>query len=514
MSQNNSPNNKRIAKNAVLLYLRMGMTVLVGLYTSRVVLRVLGVEDYGIYGVVGGIVALLDFLKGSMSGATSRFITFELGTGNTGKLKATFMSAVWVHVIISIAIIVLAETVGLWFLYNKLVIPDGRMTAAFWVFQFSIIASFFSVTQVPYDSTIMAHEDLDFLAYVEMGSAISKLGIVFLLQCIVFDKLILYAFLYACVIICTILVKRCYCKKHYIEAQLVLRLDKTIVKKMLSFSFWDLFGTFSINTKIQGRIFLLNMFFGVAVNAAATVANSLAGSVMNFTWAIVQPFRPQIIKQYATGNIKQMEDLAASAVKYSLLLISTMMIPVLIETKYIFTLWLGTVPEHSVEFCRLIIIYSYLHIALSIPMAIIQATGYIKRLNMTMSICYLSVLGVTYILFSIGFSSIFAYIVDVIGGFVMFELALLLSKFNIKELNTVRLNKELLISVFAMLPGAILCLVIVSFLDDGFLRLLLITISYIIVTATVSYIFVLDKKTRLFVVSKLKSCVTSLTLRK
>ena len=189
MSSDIQSNNKRIARNTMMLYIRMGITMLVGLYTSRVVLQVLGVSDYGIYGVVGGIVAFMGFLNGSMSGATSRFLTYELGRGIEGKLKETFVSAFWVHLIIAVIIFVLAETVGLWFLYNKLVIPDVRMDAAFWVYQFSVASAVLGITQVPYNASVISHEDMDLYAYIEIANVLLKLLIVYLLMVITIDKL-------------------------------------------------------------------------------------------------------------------------------------------------------------------------------------------------------------------------------------------------------------------------------------------------------------------------------------
>ena len=192
MSSDIQSNNKRIARNTMMLYIRMGITMLVGLYTSRVVLQVLGVSDYGIYGVVGGIVAFMGFLNGSMSGATSRFLTYELGRGIEGKLKETFVSAFWVHLIIAVIIFVLAETVGLWFLYNKLVIPDVRMDAAFWVYQFSVASAVLGITQVPYNASVISHEDMDLYAYIEIANVLLKLLIVYLLMVITIDIICIY----------------------------------------------------------------------------------------------------------------------------------------------------------------------------------------------------------------------------------------------------------------------------------------------------------------------------------
>ena len=274
MSNQTSENNKRIAKNTIMLYLRMFLTMVVGLYTSRVVLQTLGVEDYGIYGVVGGIVAMMGFLNASMSGATSRFLTFELGRGDKERLSKTFSSALVVHIIIAVIVFVVAETVGLWFLCYKLVIPENRMVAAHWVYQLSILSSMITITQVPYNSSIIAHEKMDVYAYVEILNVTLKLLIVYLLVIGNFDKLILYAILMFAVSVIIMMVYRIYCLRRFEECKFRLFLDKDYLKPLLSFSGWDLYGNTDFSVRQQGANFLLNMFYGVVLNAAYNIATT------------------------------------------------------------------------------------------------------------------------------------------------------------------------------------------------------------------------------------------------
>ena len=253
--------NRRIAKNALMLYIRMFISMIVSLYTSRVVLNVLGVEDYGTYGIVGGVVGMLGFLNASMSGATSRFLTFELGRGNMKRLSDTFASALIAHIGIAIIVFVIAETIGLWFLLNKLVIPEGRMTAAHWVYQMSIVSAMIGITQVPYNATIMAHEKMD----------------VYLLTIGNFDKLILYGALVLMVSITIRMIYRIYCIRHFEESHFHWVWDKSIMKPLLGFSGWDLYGNMAFTIRMHGANFIINTFYGVALNAACSVAATVQG---------------------------------------------------------------------------------------------------------------------------------------------------------------------------------------------------------------------------------------------
>ena len=240
MTNQTSENNKRIAKNAVFLYARMLLSIIVSLYTSRIVLQTLGVEDYGIYGVVGGVVSMFTFLNSAMSGATSRYLTFEMGKGNESRLKETFSTAFIIHIGIAVAIFIIAETVGLWILCNKMVIPEGRMLAAHVVYQCSVIGMFFTITQVPYSAVIVAHEKMDIYAYVELLNVGLKLAIVYALLVLNWDKLIIYSILMLLVSISISLIYRFYCNRHYKESHLSLALNKQIMKPMLNFSTWNM----------------------------------------------------------------------------------------------------------------------------------------------------------------------------------------------------------------------------------------------------------------------------------
>ena len=309
-------NNKRIAKNTLFLYVRLLFAMAVGLYTSRVVLAVLGQDDYGLNSVVGSIVVMFYFLNTSMSGATSRFLTFELGRKDYDKMKNTFSAALTIHIVIAAIVVLLGETVGLWYLENKMVIPEGRMVAARWVYHLSLLGAVITITQVPYSATIIAREKMDVYAYIEIVKTLLQLGIVFLLVIMDFDKLILYAILTVCVSLVITLVYRGYCIARYPECRYKFHFDKTIVKPMLGFSGWNLYSNLARQAQGNGVNVILNLFWGTAINAAYGIAQQLSNTVYMFVCNFTLAVKPQIVKYYATGQLRDMEALMNSTTRY------------------------------------------------------------------------------------------------------------------------------------------------------------------------------------------------------
>lgn len=367
--------NKRIAKNTLFLYFRMLLIMGVSLYMSRIVLRVLGVEDFGIYNAVGGIVTMFSFLNGSLGAATSRYITFELGRKNYVRLNALFNVALLTHVFIGLIIIVLAETVGLWFFYEKMIIPEERLNVAFWVYQISILSTFISLTQVPYQATLIAHENMKIYAYVGMVEAFAKLGVVCCLLFVSFDKLISYAILLFLVNVSIILFYRVYCIKHYPESSLKFCKEKKLYKDMFKYAGSDLIGNISVLAQGQGLNLLLNVFFGPVVNAARAVAYQVQGAITQFGNNFMTAVRPQIIKLYAVGKIEEMFKLVYLGSNFSFYLLWIFILPLSLEANYVLSLWLGTYPDHSVSFLILVFILCLIQ-ALKTPRTIVlHATG-------------------------------------------------------------------------------------------------------------------------------------------
>ena len=317
MTNQTSDNNKRIAKNTLLLYVRMLFMMGISLYTSRVVLNTLGIEDYGIYNVVGGVVAMFGFINGSMSSATQRYITFALGKGDKQRLQTVFSTTLQIHTLIALIIILLGETIGLWFLYNKMQIPADRMDAAFWVLQCSIISTVVMIVSVPYNADIIAHEKMSAFAYISILEVVLKLMIVYMLVIFSFDKLILYSFL---ILSIQVLIRFCYsiyCNRHFEETKYKNVWDKSLFKEMTGFAGWSMFGNLAGVLFNQGLNMLLNVFFGPVVNAARGVAVQVQNAVQQFVGNFQMALNPQITKTYAQGDLESMHKLMYRSAKFS-----------------------------------------------------------------------------------------------------------------------------------------------------------------------------------------------------
>ena len=501
--QDTTSNNKRIANNTIMLYIRMFISMVVGLYTSRVVLATLGVEDYGIYGVVGGVVGMMGFLNASMSGATSRFLTFELGKGDKERLAKTFSSALIVHIGIAIVVLILAETVGLWFLSNKLNIPAERMQAAHWVYQLSILSAMFGITQVPYNAAIIAHEKMDVYAYVEILNVSLKLLIVYLLCIGNFDKLILYASLMLAVSILIMMVYRIYAIRQFPEAHFHWIWDKTYLRPLLSFSGWDLYGNACVIARQQGTNFLINIFYGVVYNAASGIATTVQGTISGLAFNIILAFRPQIIKQYAKGNVEDMSKLVGNAVCFTTILFGCMSIPLILETHYIMKAWLGVIPEKSEIFCQILLIASFLGLLNNIWNTCIHATGKIKEISIFSGTFFLISLPIIYVVFQFKAPVESAYLVFILSIVFVNVSNLLIIKKKIPKLklNFVFLNYIKVIIV--LMASYYITSLFKAQMQETFIRLLVdCFICWIIVFAS-SFIFILNKKQKKSIISKI-----------
>lgn len=427
--------NKRIAKNAIMLTLRSILVAIVSLYTSRVVLETLGVDDYGIYGVVGGILGMVAFLNFSMANATARFITFEIGEGNFQKLKKIVSTALRIHLLIALIVIILGETLGVWFLNYKMVIPPDKIFAANILFQFSVLSVIISFTQVPYSALIMAHEKMSIYAYFEIIFVVLKLAIVYLLLLTENNRLIIYGALTFTVGLINALFYRIYCIKHFSEAKSYKEFDKALAKKMLSFSGFDLYGTMCIVTKNQGQPIVLNLFFGVIANAAASITTTIYTTIYNLTFNIFQAFRPQIIKKFAQNDIGAMSQIMRRSVQFTFLAYATVAIPVLLETPRILYLWLGQIPEYSVPFIRLIIITGFAEIGIAVNNTSIQATGNVKRISFISGSFYLGCLIISYFWLKLGGEAKSMYLINFIMISIVMVIGWRFVKIQIPQIN-------------------------------------------------------------------------------
>lgn len=475
MAQDHSENNKRIAKNTLFLYLRMLLSMVISLFTSRVFLQALGVENYGIQNVVGGFLGMASFLFASMSSATSRFITYELGKGYSQKLKDTFSTAVLIHAGLALAIVVLAETVGLWFLTNKLVIPENRMFAAHVVYQLSLVGMVLGIMQSPYGAVMISHEHMKIYAYVEILNVSLKLLILYLVIAIPGDKLIICSILLFIQSFIIWLVYRIYCIRHFKEARFHYVWDKNVMKPMFEFSGWDLFGNFSVMMRTQGVSVLLNLFFGPIINAASGIAATVQGAVMNFSTNIITAYRPQLIKQYAKGEYDYLFSLSRDAIKVSSMLLMLLTVPLMINLDFVIGLWLGQVPEYVVPICQVTLVYNFLATISIILAAIIHATGKMKRISLINGSIYIMVIPITYLAYKSGsHDPILPFILNVVG----ISIGVLSNAYSIKlYIPSFKLRyfifKEYLLTM--VLFGGVLGITYfcMQFMEQGWFRLLL-----------------------------------------
>lgn len=495
--QDTTSNNKRIAKNTIMLYIRMFISMVVGLYTSRVVLATLGVEDYGIYGVVGGVIGMMGFLNASMSGATSRFLTFELGRGDKDRLAKTFSSALIVHIAIAIIVFILAETVGLWYVMNKLVIPEGRETAAIIVYQFSIFNSMLTITQVPYNSGIIAHEKMGVYAYVEILNVFLKLAIVYLLVIGDFDKLILYSALYFATSLIVMMVYRVYCLRKFSECKFHWIWDKTYLKPLLSFSGWNLFGNFGYIVGNQTSNLVINSFFGVIMNAAAGVALTVCGIVTQFASNTMTAFRPQITKLYAQDNVKEMESLTLLALKAIMILYTIVAIPVFLECDYILGLWLVKVPVLSSLFCRIMLISIFFETMCQIVTIDIHASGNVKLVSAFSGTLFCLAPLFVYILYSFGFSVEWTFIVIALNNAFRLLIYLFILKSYIPQIQ----KRTYLKTIISTTSASIFTLFTVNYIQsqwaDSFAHLITTTTLAIILQIVVFLFIVFNPNQRM-----------------
>ena len=503
--------NKRIAKNTIMLYIRMLLSVVVSLYTSRVVLEVLGVEDYGIYGLVGGVVSMFSFLNASMSGATSRFLTYELGKGDQNRLSDTFSTSMIIHIGIAFIVILLAETVGLWFLCNKLVIPESRMAAAHWVYQCSVISAALTITQVPYNSLIIAHERMGIYAYIEILNVLLKLAIVYILTIFHFDKLKLYAILVLIVSTLIMCIYRIYCIRNFHESHLRFVWKKDILRSMLSFTGWDLYGNMSVTFFAQGTSIILNVFLGPVVNAANNIAITVQGVLKGFAYNIIQAFRPQIIKQYAQGNSEVVNKYSVLASQCCLLMFSLMAIPLFWKAEYVLKLWLTIVPEYTTYFIRVILVsiaFNLANIVINIP---IHACGRIKYFSIITGTCFLVALPIMYILLKIGFSVIISYLVIIVSHILCLICSIFILKHNVPHTSISSLVSDgYLKCVICIIPGIIILLLLDRCNCSEFISLIVGTTLNCVSIILCACFLILNKFERIrvirWILSKFKKC--------
>lgn len=468
--QETSTNNKRIAKNTLMLYVRMLFTMVVSLYTSRVVLQTLGVEDYGIFSVVGGVITMFTFINAAMVSSTQRYLNFELATGNKERLRSVFNMSLQIHALIALLIIILGETIGLWFLMEKLVIPDSRMSAAMWVYQCSIISCAVNIMSAPYNADIIAHEKMSAFAYISILDVSLKLVIVYLLLISPIDKLITYAILTLCVQLLIRYIYSRYCHKHFKESELELRINKPLFKEMSGFAGWSFFGNLASILYTQGLNMMLNIFFGPVVNAARGIAVQVQSAVQQFVSGFQTALNPQITKNYATGNLEQMHSLMFRSARFSFLLLFFLSLPVLLETDFILTLWLKDVPDNAVVFTQIMICISLIYTTANPCVVANQATGKVKVYQMVVGGILLAILPISYIVLKLGAPAYSVFIVHFcVESIAQFSRMFMLRK--LIDLPLWQYMKNIYIPIMATVIVAVICPLLVHLqMDAGWQR--------------------------------------------
>lgn len=418
MSQNIVDSKKRIAKNTGLLYIRQLFVLSIALYTSRLTLQALGVEDFGIYAAVGGVTALLNVLTNSMTGAIQRFITFAQGNGDILEQQKVYSTSLLIQAIIAAIFVVLVESLGLWLFYHELTIPDDRLDVAFWVFQISVSACVVTLINVPNNASVIAHEDMGIFAFLAIVDAVLRCGLVALLFILPWDRLLMYAVFLFFIQFITASAYCIFCQRKYPEVKLVYELDRKLVTKLFSFAGWTIVYNLSTVGFIQGVNLLLNMFFGPILNAAYTIAMQAYSGIRSFCSSFQLASNPQIVKLYSQNQFEPMHKLVFSVCKISFFLLFFLSFPFILNSEWLLNVWLDEVPEHSVNFFCLLIIYAYIDV-LAYPMDVAaQATGNIRRHNILSSIAILLTLPISYVLYTIDFIPEVVYMVAIVMSFI------------------------------------------------------------------------------------------------
>lgn len=487
--------HKRLYKNSAALYLRTFYTLAVGLYTSRVVLDVLGLDDFGIYSLIGTIVVTFGFFSGSVSSAMSRFLSYDLALGDPRRLASTFGSSVFVAIAIGIVILVLGEVAG-WIFLDKLDIPAASRGAAAVVYQLSLFTSVVAVLQTCYTSAIIARERMKVFAVIEMMSTTLKLLAVFALMLIDSEKLILYAVLVLVITVCTNLVTIAYCRSRFPECKSRPVWERGTLKAMFAFSGWNLFKTFADTVRPSGISVVVNLFFGVVVNASVGIALNVSSNLAKFTANVFLAFKPQIIKQYAGGAIDEMGRLMANTFKFSYLALGLMIVPFVLEMPYVLVLWLKECPEYASTFCRLLCIAMFFEVAIAIIEFGINATGRIWLFCLLNGTLTISTVVLGWVAFRFGAPPPAVYLIQILTGCTAAIVDLTILHRQVPDLSIRGIAGSALTAVVMVGVTAVPCTAIHFAMPEGIWRLLAVGGTDVIVLGALTLFFVLTASTR------------------
>lgn len=502
MSDRLSDNNKRIAKNTLLLYFRMLFMMVVSLYTSRVILNALGVEDFGIYNVVGGVVAMFTVVSGSLSASISRFITYELGRGDQSKLNRIFSTSLTIQLLLSLIIVVLIESVGVWFLNTKMTIPADRMTAANWVLQFSIVTFVINLISVPYNAVIVAHEKMSAFAYISILEVMGQLITALMISYALIDKLIFYALLMCLVAFIVRFAYGFYCKRHFEECRYSFLWDKEILRIMFGFAGWNFIGATSAIFRDHGGNIVINLFCGPSVNAAKGISMQANSAITAFVRNFMTALNPQITKSYASGDREYMMNLIFQGARLSFYMLLFLSLPILVNTHYILTIWLRFVPDHTVLFIQLILVFSMSESISNPLITAMLATGKIRNYQLVVGGLQMMNLPISYACLRMGCIPESVLIVAIVISQCclaarLYMLRSLIGLSSIQYLRQVYLN-VLMVAILSMVVPSLLSL----YFEESFISFILLSSIAMICTLMTVFCIGCTKKERVFVTNK------------
>ena len=500
--------NKRIAKNTVYMYLRMIITVLIGLYTSRVILASLGFDDYGLYNVIGGIIAMFGFINGAMTNTTSRYITYYLGKNDVKRQWEVFSTSFYIHVFIALFIVFLGETVGLWYVYNKLVVPEGRFTAAMWLYQFTVITTAVNIISVPFNSAVIAHEKMSMYAFIAILDSFLKLGIAISINYAPFDKLIYYGLMILLVHLMDNAIYWIYSTKKFEGVKLIRVFDKSLFKEMFGFTGWNLFGSFSNIFFTQGINLILNFFCGTAVNAARGIAVQVDGLVRQFATNVQTAINPQIIKSYAQSEKERFFTLIFASSRYCFYLLFLLALPISLEANFLLSLWLGNFPEHTVNFIRITLATVTLE-SLVTPMFMANlASGKVKIYQIVMSVTAFVFIPITF--FAIKITGVPESVF--ICYFILSVVEIIARIFIVHrqvDLPRRRYIKEVIVNIVVVtLLSVVVPVIVHTQMNEGWSRLIVVGVISVLSVGSIVYFIGINRREReyinSFVINKIK----------
>lgn len=498
-------NNKRIAKNTVALYFRMIFLMAVNLYTSRVILDSLGVDDYGIYNVVGGFVSLFALISATLSSACSRFLNFEMGKGDINRQNVVFSTAVTIQWVLAIIVFFLAEIVGVWYVNNVMVLPGERLSAANWCFQFSVFNFCMNLITVPYNASIIAHEKMKTFAYVSIFQGLAILAISFLVYWNPFDRLVFYALMLLIVQFTVRYIYQVYCRKHFEECIYRKHFDKQLLKQMLTFSMWHLVSNGAFVVKTHGVNIVLNLFWGPAINAAKGIANQVEAAVNQFSENFIMALNPQITQSYAKGNVEYTMQLTYKGARLAFYMVYLVALPIVLNAEQIIGIWLKEVPDYTVIFTQLTMI-SMLVRCLSRTMIKAQnATGKVRNFQLVEGLIIFFNLPVSFVVLQLGCDAYAVVIVAIIMEVAALSARIYMLPHTIPEFSRSRFFKSVILrcSLVSILPY--LCaLYIKNLLSDGFIFCILCVLACIFLTILFVYCLGLEIAERRMIRSKIK----------